>query len=286
MMYLAQKLFRQPVSAQSDRLVTWAQFNRETLQNRSFTFWQWFNGVMDCTRSKHVIQHWNDRAIIGFIGKNESQEKLLQKPNGTFLLRFSDSEIGGITIAWVYETESGVRQVWNLQPHTPKDLTIRSLADRVRDLEHLHYVVTYDDRMVSKDEIFGKYYSKTQQLPETPNDGYVKAQIQVTIPKISNMSLNDNMSNISGDHINSPNTPGGGSVNSGGGNVGGNVGGSPFRMGDAGGNSLVQAAQAAAMAAAQAAGSHMSPGVGVEQMASPHSSTEKITRKICIFNFV
>ena len=37
MMYLAQKLFRQPVSAQSDRLVTWAQFNRETLQNRSFT---------------------------------------------------------------------------------------------------------------------------------------------------------------------------------------------------------------------------------------------------------
>lgn len=217
---------------------------------------------MDCTRSKHVIQHWNDRAIIGFIGKNESQEKLLQKPNGTFLLRFSDSEIGGITIAWVYETDAGIRQVWNLQPHTPKDLTIRSLADRVRDLEHLHYVVTYDDRIVSKEEIFGKYYSKTQQLPETPNDGYVKAQIQVTIPKISNMSLNDTMSNVSGDHINSPNTPGGGSVNS-----GNNVNNSsPYRIGE--GNSLVQAAQAAAMAAAaQAAG---------EQMASPHSSTEKM----------
>lgn len=28
---------------------------------------------------------------------------LLSKPNGTFLLRFSDSEIGGITIAWVAE---------------------------------------------------------------------------------------------------------------------------------------------------------------------------------------
>lgn len=56
MMYLAQKLFRQPVPANSDRLVSWAQFNRETLPNRGFTFWQWFNGVMDCTRSKHVIQ--------------------------------------------------------------------------------------------------------------------------------------------------------------------------------------------------------------------------------------
>lgn len=27
----------------------------------------------------------------------------MSKPNGTFLLRFSDSEIGGITIAWVAE---------------------------------------------------------------------------------------------------------------------------------------------------------------------------------------
>ena len=235
---------------------------------------------MDCCRSKHVIQHWNDRAIIGFIGKNESQEKLLQKPNGTFLLRFSDSEIGGITIAWVYETDAGIRQVWNLQPHTPKDMTIRSLADRVRDLEHLHYVVTYDDRIVTKDEVFAKYYSKTQQLPDTPSDGYVKAQIQVCIPKINNMSLNDTMSNISGDHINSPNTPGGVSVGSGGGGVGNSGVGSPFRMGDGNGSSLVQAAQAAAMAAAQAAGNHISPGVAHEQMASPHSSTGNMKKKM------
>ena len=38
---------------------------------------------------------------MGFVTKNESQEMLLSKPNGTFLLRFSDSELGGITIAWV-----------------------------------------------------------------------------------------------------------------------------------------------------------------------------------------
>jgi hypothetical protein len=31
-------------------------------------------------------------------------------PSGTFLLRFSDSELGGITVAWVGE-EDGVRQV-------------------------------------------------------------------------------------------------------------------------------------------------------------------------------
>lgn len=42
-------------------------------------------------------------SIGGFIGKSEAQEWLMSKENGTFLLRFSDSEIGGITIAWVAE---------------------------------------------------------------------------------------------------------------------------------------------------------------------------------------
>ena len=41
------------------------------------------------------------RVIVGFISKQKSQEWLLNRPNGTFLLRFSDSEVGGITIAWV-----------------------------------------------------------------------------------------------------------------------------------------------------------------------------------------
>jgi len=35
--------------------------------------------------------------------KTDSSELLLSKPNGTFLLRFSDTTAGGITIAWVAE---------------------------------------------------------------------------------------------------------------------------------------------------------------------------------------
>lgn len=46
------------------------------------------------------------RAILGFVNKQQAQDMLLSKPNGTFLLRFSDSEIGGITIAWVAENPS------------------------------------------------------------------------------------------------------------------------------------------------------------------------------------
>lgn len=40
-----------------------------------------------------------------------SQEALTAKPGGSFLLRYSDSEIGGLTIAWVSESDKNQKQV-------------------------------------------------------------------------------------------------------------------------------------------------------------------------------
>jgi len=40
-------------------------------------------------------------AIVGFVGRLQTEDMLKQCKPGTFLLRFSDSELGGITIAWV-----------------------------------------------------------------------------------------------------------------------------------------------------------------------------------------
>lgn len=45
------------------------------------------------------------RFILGFVRKKQAEEMLEQCVNGTFLLRFSDSELGGIVIAWVGTTE-------------------------------------------------------------------------------------------------------------------------------------------------------------------------------------
>lgn len=45
-----------------------------------------------------------------------------------------------------------------LQPFTAKDFQIRSLADRIADLHHLHYL--YPD--TPKDVAFGKYYTPYQ----------------------------------------------------------------------------------------------------------------------------
>ena len=41
------------------------------------------------------------RLVMGFIGKDEARDLLLQRPVGTFLLRFSDGLLGGISVAYV-----------------------------------------------------------------------------------------------------------------------------------------------------------------------------------------
>lgn len=69
----------------------------------NYTFWQWFDGVMEVLK-KHHKPHWNDGAILGFVNKQQAHDLLINKPDGTFLLRFSDSEIGGITIAWKFDS--------------------------------------------------------------------------------------------------------------------------------------------------------------------------------------
>lgn len=163
--------------------LSWSQFCKEPLAERNFTFWEWFYAVMKLTR-EHLRGPWFDGAIIGFVRKRQAEEMLAACPNGTFLLRFSDSELGGVTIAWVGMGASGECQVvslescfkfpavvfyfifssalftdqsdvFMLQPFTSKDFAIRSLADRILDLSHLVYL--YPD--IKKDIAFSKYYT-------------------------------------------------------------------------------------------------------------------------------
>lgn len=47
------------------------------------------------------------------------------------------------------------RALWNLMPFTSRDFSVRSLADRLGDLNYLIYV--FPDR--PKDEVFSKYYT-------------------------------------------------------------------------------------------------------------------------------
>ncbi|XP_075033016.1 signal transducer and activator of transcription 5B [Mixophyes fleayi] len=178
LVFLAQKLFNNTSNHKDDysnMTVSWAQFNRENLPGWNYTFWQWFDGVMEVLK-KHLKPHWNDGAILGFVNKQQAHDMLVNKRDGTFLLRFSDSEIGGITIAWKFELPD--RALWNLMPFTSRDFSVRSLADRLGDLNYLLFV--FPDR--PKDEVFSKYYTPVLCNP-SKGDGYVKPAIKQVVPE-------------------------------------------------------------------------------------------------------
>ncbi|XP_053150008.1 signal transducer and activator of transcription 6 isoform X2 [Hemicordylus capensis] len=172
--FLAQKIFGDSGAAREDfenRSVTWAQFNKEILPGRGFTFWQWFEGVLDLTK-RCLKDYWSDGLIMGFISKQYVYSYLINEPVGTFLLRFSDSEIGGISIAYVTRFQDGSSQVENIQPFTAKQLSIRSLADCVLDLSQLELL--YPRR--PKYEAFG-----SQEMPRKENTPYVPARMKMTV---------------------------------------------------------------------------------------------------------
>ncbi|XP_067302182.1 signal transducer and activator of transcription 6 [Pseudorasbora parva] len=173
--FLAQKIFDQPDISEdlSNMPVSWAQFNKEVLPGRNFTFWQWFEGVMDLTK-KCLRDYWSEGLIFGFIGKQHLHVILQNKPNGTFLLRFSDSEIGGITIAYVGPTDNGGRKIQNIQPFTKKDLDSAGLGDRIRDINCISYV--YPDLV--KNDVFKKFFT----VPSPPNpDGYLPFKLTTVV---------------------------------------------------------------------------------------------------------
>lgn len=179
--YLAEKLFKMKSDEYDTMQVSWAQFSKESLSERNFTFWDWFYAIMKLTR-EHLKPLWMDGLIMGFVRKKQAESLLTSSPLGTFLLRFSDSELGGITIAWHDVENDGAgnerSHVMMLQPFTSKDFTIRALADRINDLHQIRYL--YPN--IPKDKAFGRYYTPYNEPTVAANNGYVKPQLITHVP--------------------------------------------------------------------------------------------------------
>ncbi|XP_075989939.1 signal transducer and transcription activator Stat92E isoform X2 [Anticarsia gemmatalis] len=193
--FLAEKIFRTSLPLNTMDLnamaVSWTQFCKDALPERNFTFWEWFYMVVKVTRD-YLRTLWCDHLIMGFIQKKQAEEMLSKCPPGTFLLRFSDSELGGITIAWAGEGN----EVFSLQPFTSRDLMLRSLADRVLDLTQLQFL--YPN--IAKDDVFSKYYTKPEN--EMLKNGYVKPVLVTTLP--SYMSSSPAYAHSPDSHRNTP----------------------------------------------------------------------------------
>ena len=75
--------------------ISWTQFCKEPLPDRTFTFWDWFFSTMKLTKDQ-LVGPWKADLIVGFINKRTTEDILRRCAPGTFLLRFSDSELGNL----------------------------------------------------------------------------------------------------------------------------------------------------------------------------------------------
>ena len=67
------------------------------------SFWKWFGQVMHKIRhQKPFVSMWLQGHVFGFIGRDDTKALLQSKPNGSFLIRFSEQIGGGIVIAFVH----------------------------------------------------------------------------------------------------------------------------------------------------------------------------------------
>uniref|UniRef100_A0A8C3FXR5 Signal transducer and activator of transcription n=1 Tax=Chrysemys picta bellii TaxID=8478 RepID=A0A8C3FXR5_CHRPI len=143
----------------------------EHLPGKSFTFWVWLEAILDLIK-KHILPLWIDGYIMGFVSKEKERVLLRDKMPGTFLLRFSESNLGGITFTWVDQSENGEVRFHSVEPYNKGRLTALPFADILRDYKviladnvpenPLKYL--YPD--IPKDKAFGKYYSSQ------PNEGW------------------------------------------------------------------------------------------------------------------
>ncbi|OQR70404.1 signal transducer and activator of transcription 5A-like [Tropilaelaps mercedesae] len=189
--FLATKAFRSPNLGPDihDLMLNWGQFCKDQLPNRGFTFWEWFYAIMKVTR-EHLRGLWTDGLLWGFISRRETEDLLLQKQDGTFLLRFSDSELGGVSVAWVSGRQQGCKEILMVQPSTAKDFQIRSLADRISDIKHIFNL--YPD--VPKNQAFGKHYSNPREQENRSGSGYIRPEIFTHIPLLQQHSSVDSNS--------------------------------------------------------------------------------------------
>ncbi|KAK7832172.1 hypothetical protein U0070_015319 [Myodes glareolus] len=121
--------------------------------------------------------------IMGFVSKEKERLLLKDKMPGTFLLRFSESHLGGITFTWVDHSENGEVRFHSVEPYNKGRLSALPFADILRDYKvivaenipenPLKYL--YPD--IPKDKAFGKHYSsqpcEVSRPTERGDKGYV-----------------------------------------------------------------------------------------------------------------
>uniref|UniRef100_A0A8C2XK90 Signal transducer and activator of transcription 4 n=1 Tax=Cyclopterus lumpus TaxID=8103 RepID=A0A8C2XK90_CYCLU len=160
---LGEKLLGQHASC-SDFQVSWSKFSKENIPGKSFSFWMWLDSILELIK-KHLLPVWKEDSIMGFVSKEMERALLKDRESGTFLLRFSESHLGGITFTWVERDHNGEFKFNSVEPYTKSRLSALPLADIMRDYKVISDGVVPESPLkflypdIPKDEAFGLLYN-------------------------------------------------------------------------------------------------------------------------------
>ncbi|XP_070694438.1 signal transducer and activator of transcription 4 [Pempheris klunzingeri] len=160
---LGDKLLGQHASC-SDYQVSWSKFSKENIPGKPFSFWMWLDSILELIK-KHLLPVWNENYIMGFVSKEMERTLLKDREPGTFLLRFSESHLGGITFTWVEHSDAGDVKFNSVEPYTKNRLSALPFADIIRDYKVISDGVVPENPLkflypdIPKDEAFGRLYN-------------------------------------------------------------------------------------------------------------------------------
>ncbi|XP_031631941.1 signal transducer and transcription activator-like [Contarinia nasturtii] len=145
--------------------------------NNIFSFWEWFYEIMKIVRD-HIKPLWEKGLVHGFVNET-ALNQLLDYRIGTFLLRFSDSVPGAITIIGVEcNPENGMKQIYRVGPilienfatknHSKGNFEHIPFTDIIRSLE----LCTYLCDGTPKDQAFHSFYEKSNTRKDVNTEKY------------------------------------------------------------------------------------------------------------------
>ncbi|KAM9409499.1 LOW QUALITY PROTEIN: signal transducer and activator of transcription 2 [Pholidichthys leucotaenia] len=188
--------------------VPWSKFSKE---NTPDTFYVWFDGILVMVKT-YLEDLWKEGLIMGFVTKGKEKSLLKKKQRGTFLLRFSESVIGGITFSWVETTITGDPDIKTVQPFTKVDLSQIPFHEIIRNFQILEAENVPENPLLylyphtSRDEAFGKYYSE-KTGDDSPYIQYIKTKLvfvtkentlEARSPMPSDMAHGESLEPVSG----------------------------------------------------------------------------------------